>query len=71
MTDRIKGFTVVLEKDLRDDDFEAIKNAVLMIRGVASIETSDVDASDWMNRERVRLEYRQKILDVVLPRPAN
>jgi hypothetical protein len=61
MTNRIKGFTVVLEKDIREDDFERITTAVESIRGVAHIVPSVVEAEDIMNRERVKLELREKL----------
>jgi hypothetical protein len=63
MTDRIKGFTVTLDKDYREDDVEVILNAVKMIRGVAHVEPSLSTAGDHMNRERIRLELREKFYD--------
>lgn len=65
MTDRIKGFYVTLEQDIRDDYFEAIKNAVLMIKGVISIKESIVDSDDFINRERIRQEYMHKLFEVL------
>lgn len=65
MSDRIKGFTVVLEKDTRDDDFESIMDAVMMIKGVAGVTPSLSDSDDWMNRERVRRELAGKIWDAL------
>ena len=43
MTDRIKGFTVVLAQDVREDDFEAIENVVRMIKGVQSVHRHVAD----------------------------
>jgi len=65
MTDRIKGFTVVLSKDIRDDDFEAISSAVGMIKGVIKVEPSISNGQDWMNRERVKMELTDKLWDVL------
>lgn len=60
MTDRIKGFTVTLEKDFRDDDVEVIKQAIQMIKGVAHVEPSIVTNEDHFNRERIKSELRDK-----------
>jgi len=65
MTDRIKGFTIVLDSDIKDDDLEYIENAIRMIKGVAGIQRSIVNAEDYMNRERIKLEFRQKCWDFV------
>jgi len=65
MTDRIKGFYVMLDKDYRDDDVETIKNAILMIKGVISVKESIVDSDDHINRERIRQELIQKLWDVL------
>lgn len=67
MSDRVKGFYVSLEKDIRDDDFQTIMNAVLMVKGVLSVEPSITSADDWMNRERVKFELRKKIFDILAP----
>ena len=56
MTDRLKGCVVTFERDIREDDAEKVLNAILMIRGVASVDVSVADADDHMNRERVRRE---------------
>jgi hypothetical protein len=61
MTDRVKGFTVTLDKDYRDDDVEAILNAVRMIHGVAHVEPSIVTSEDHMNRQVIRHELRKKL----------
>lgn len=61
MSDRIKGFVVVLEKDMKDEDFETVKNAVQAIRGVLKVEPSVVTPHDWMNREQVKGELRQQL----------
>jgi hypothetical protein len=51
MTERVKGFTVTLEKDIRIDDVEVIMQAIRMIRGIANVEPSD----DIINREKYEL----------------
>jgi hypothetical protein len=60
MTDRIKGFTVTLENDIRIDDVEEIMRAIRMIRGIANIEPSVSTSDDQMNRQRIKYELRSK-----------
>jgi len=60
MTDRIKGFTVTLEKDIRIDDVEIILNAVRMIRGIAHVEPSISTSEDHMISMRLKWELRDK-----------
>lgn len=38
MTDRIRTLTVTLDRDYRDDDAQAVIDALRMIRGVSSVE---------------------------------
>ena len=64
MTDRIKGFTVTLEKDLRDDDAEHIKIALESVRGVASVTPSIVNSGDIMNRQQIKHDMWEKIVKV-------
>ncbi len=60
MTDRVKGFTVTLEKDMRIDDVETIIQAIRMIRGIVDVAPSITNSDDHMNRERIRYELRDK-----------
>lgn len=60
MTDRVKGFTVTLEKDIRIDDVEVIIQAIRMIRGIADVEPSISTSEDQINRQRIKYELRDK-----------
>lgn len=60
MTDRVKGFTVTLEKDIRIDDVEVIMQAIRMIRGIADVKPSILTSEDYMNRQMVKYELREK-----------
>lgn len=37
MTQRVKGLVVTLDQDYREDDMEAIAQAIRMVRGVADV----------------------------------
>jgi len=65
MTDRIKGFTVTLDRDYRTDDVEEIRKALLMVKGVLSVDASVTELSDHMNRSRIRLELMDKLFAVL------
>ena len=67
MTDRIKGFVVTLEDNVREDDAEVIANAIRILRRVLTV-TPYVDTfQDQMNREKVRHELGQELMKVVYP----
>lgn len=63
MTDRIKGFTVALTHDIRDDDCERIVDAIKMIKGVAGVAVHVADPSDYMARKQVKSELQDKIFE--------
>lgn len=65
MTDRVKGFTVTLDRDIRADDVEVIAQAIRMIKCVIHVEPSIVTAEDHMNRVRIKYELRDKFLKVI------
>lgn len=54
MTDRIQGFTVVLEKDMREDDVQSLVDAVRCLRGVAHVEKSVSTSAEWIAQQRER-----------------
>lgn len=65
MTDRIKGLTVVLDRDIRDDDVEQIVAAIMMVRGVIKVGKNVADHNDYINRERIRSEMAQKLYNAL------
>lgn len=67
MTDRIKGCVVAFDHDIRDDDAQGLLNAIRMIKGVQSVTTKQVNADDWMNRQRIRLKLSSRLLKVLYP----
>ncbi len=65
MTDRVRSFTVVLDQDYRTDDLEQIINTVLMIKGVASVTPQVVESSDYITRQTLSIDFRQKLYKCV------
>jgi hypothetical protein len=65
MSAKYKGFHVLLEKDIHQEDFEEIRQAVQMIKGVQSVEPIDATSEDWMARDRVRSELGAKLVHIL------
>jgi len=65
MTDKVKGFTVTLKKNIREDDFQRILEAVEMITGVLHVEPVLVTSLDYMVRQRLKHEITMNILKLI------
>lgn len=61
MTDRIRTLTVVLDKDYRDDDVQAITDAIEMVKGVIKVDTHVLNIHDYTARTTARNEIAQKL----------
>jgi len=64
MTDRLKGLIVTFESSIREDDAEAIINAIKMVKGVASVTPSVDNVDDMINRQRVKNDLRTKFYEL-------
>lgn len=65
MTERVNGFFVALDHDIRTDDFETIKNAVLAIKHVIGVEENIDSCSLYVAQERFRSDMGSKIVDLI------
>jgi len=65
MAYRVKGFTVTLKKNIREDDFQRILEAVEMISGVLHVEPVLVTSEDFMVRQKVKHEITTNILKLI------
>ena len=68
MTDRYNALTVVLEKDIRDDDAEALLAAIRQLRGVLSVSGNVADMGDHIAQERARRDHGEKLWRVLYPK---
>lgn len=68
MTDRYHTLTVVLKEDTRDDDCKPLIDAILMLRGVASVTGVVSNFDSHMAEERARRELGEKLLAICYPR---
>ena len=67
MSDRFNTLTVSLEKDIRDDDAEALVSAICQLKGVLSVSGNVTDITEWCAEERVRAELSKKLWSVLHP----
>lgn len=65
MTDRINSITLILGKDVREDDLKPMIDMLHMLKGVIKVEQNVSDPSFHVARERAKCELRQKILDTL------
>ena len=66
VTDLIKGLIVTFEKDIREDDAEAIIKAIQQLRAVADVRGSVSSPDDLMNQQRAKYELKEKMYNVLL-----
>lgn len=64
MTDRVKALTVILDKNYREDDIQALCDAILCFRAVIKVEKYKTEPGDLVERERIRQEYFEKMRDL-------
>lgn len=68
MTDRVNGLVVVLDHDMRSDDVQVLVEAIKCLRFVTAVSTNVIDFNDYMNRERIRAEFSEKLWEVLHPK---
>ena len=66
MTDRFHSLTVVLEKDIREDDVQPLMNAIRQMRGVIAVDGHVADFATHMAEQRARTSVGNAVLDAVL-----
>jgi len=65
MTDRHCGFVVALDQDLREDDSDAIIEAIKMIRGVVGVEPVVSGSEFHIANMRARTETARMLTDMI------
>ena len=61
MTDRHIAYTVILQAPICEDDAEAIRQAILMVKGVAEVIPQIAMADTYFAIETARRELEEKI----------
>ena len=64
-TDKIKGLTVVLDDDYEEDELDSIIKAIKMVKGVLDVKKENINKTDFMNRRRIEMKMKEKILGVL------
>lgn len=67
MTDRYHSLTVVLERDMRDDDAEALIAAIGQLRNVLKVTGIVSDFTSHMAIERARADLGTGLWNVLYP----
>ncbi len=62
---RIKGFTVTLERNIKQEDFQRIQEAVEMIVGVQHVEPVLATGKDHIVRMRLKNDITRNILKLI------
>lgn len=65
MTDRIHSYSVILDRDLREDDAKSITNAIRMIKGVLKVTHHVSDHNFHAAQARARAETRDRLYKMI------
>ena len=68
MTDRYHSLTVVLEKNIRNDDAESTISVIKHIKGILSVKGNIADSCSYVAEERARCELGGKLWEVLYPK---
>lgn len=65
MTDRHAGYVVVLKEDLREDDAQALIDALKMLKGVLTVEPIISGPDIIISTHRAKAEIERKLWKVL------
>ena len=65
MTDRFHSLTVALTHDLRDDDAQALIDAISLLRGVLAVSGNVRTADSFVAQSRAKREMEQRLWGVI------
>ena len=65
MTAKFNSLTIVLENDVREDDAQTLINAILMLKGVLSVEGNVSSFADYVAESRVKTEVRNRLFEII------
>jgi len=68
MGDRISSFTIIMGKDIGEDQAELIKTAMLQVKGVIEVAPNTTDnLAQAVANTRIRNELWNKIREIIYP----
>lgn len=68
MTDRIHALTVILSREIRDDDAQPLIDAIRMLKGVADVSAHISDPGVHFAELRIRTEIERQLWEVLHPK---
>lgn len=66
MSDRVKGLTIILDKNYREDDIEGLMKAIRYFKGVLKVVPEIATAQDFFIEQREKVLWQDKIMDLFL-----
>ena len=67
MTDRLNGFIVYFDKEIREDDAERIRQAILTLKNVIGADPIVAEYDSYIAKEQARRELGVKLWKVLYP----
>jgi hypothetical protein len=68
MTDRYYALTVILDRDIREDDAQTTIEAIKMIKNVLDVKPKISNPETWMAESRALHELKMKLWEVLKPK---
>lgn len=65
MTDRLKGFVVSFDRDLREDDAECLKNAIGLLNFIATVEPIKAGVNDQVIKDKLKRDVIREMYMVM------
>lgn len=65
MSDRINAFTIVLDKDIKNEDVQDLLTALKMLKGVISVTPNVADISDHIAQMRERARINHELIKII------
>lgn len=64
MTDRVNALVVSLDKDYRDDDIQCLIDAVMMLKGVKSVDVNVSSIDSIVAESRYKQSVAEKLINM-------
>lgn len=65
MAEKVKGFIVTLQNDIRQSEAEAVGQLLTHIQGVISVDTIEGDVKDIIIKQKITHEVREKLYKII------
>jgi len=65
MSDKYCGVYVTFQSEINGEYLETVKNLIISIKGVISVEEKVSDLNHWIAREQIKHELRMKLFEAL------